>query len=78
MVRCFVSQNVAATPDYFIGLNGYAIQEATVPELDGPRFLVLFPFIEGTHPDESSDMINEYAKLGSIAAHCHKHAIQWN
>ena len=72
------SQNVVATPGYFIGLNGYAIQEATVPELDGPRFLVLFHFIEGTSPNESSDMTNEYAKLGSIAARCHKHAIQWN
>ena len=72
------SQNVVATPGYFIGLNGHAIQEATVPELAGPRFLVLFHFVEGMAPDETGDMTDGYEELGSIAARCHEHAIQWN
>ena len=72
------SQNVVVTPGYFIGINGSAIQEGTVPELAGPRFLVLFHFVQGMAPDESGDMTGGYEELGSIAARCHEHAIQWN
>ncbi|MBK0329271.1 phosphotransferase [Rhodobacteraceae bacterium F11138] len=71
------SEEVVATPGYYIGKDGQPIQEARVDGLPDPRFLVLFHFVEGDAPDETSDMTGGYEELGAIAACCHEHAIRW-
>ena len=65
------------TPRYYSGRNGEVIQQASHPGLPEPRFLVLFEFVEGKAPDETGDMAAEFENLGTIAAHCHQHALTW-
>lgn len=68
---------VILTPGYFTGRNGAVIQEAAIDGLDAPRFMVLFHFVEGTAPDESGDLTSGFEELGSIAARCHTHVLNW-
>lgn len=72
------SAGVVATPGYYIGKDGHAIQECCVGGLPDPRFVDLFHFVEGTTPDESGEMSAGYEELGAIAASCHQHAINWD
>ncbi len=72
------SSDVVATPGYYIGKDGYAIQECRVDGLPDPRFVDLFHFVEGDAPNESGDMTAGYEELGAIAASCHQHATQWD
>lgn len=69
---------VVATPGYYTGKDGAPIQEARAPGLADPRFMVLFHFVEGSAPNESSDMSARFEELGAIAARCHLHAISWD
>jgi len=68
---------VVKTPGYRMGLNGSAIQQLSVPGLANPRYLVLFDFVEGDAPDESGNLTAGFEELGSIAAKCHLHSLQW-
>ncbi|MEM9341589.1 MAG: phosphotransferase [Pseudomonadota bacterium] len=61
-----------ATPGYYVGRDGAAIQVARTAGLE--RFLVLFHFVDGVAPDESGARFEE---LGGLAATCHLHAIGW-
>ena len=72
------NSNVVYAPRYYLGKNGSAIQQMMSPKLATPRFLVLFHFIDGSAPDETSDLTRGYMELGKIAAHCHNHASYWN
>ena len=72
------AEKTVTTPRYYIGINGDAIQEAKLPELDESRFLVLFHFVNGSAPDESGDMIAGFEELGRLAARCHTQAISWD
>lgn len=69
--------DTVTTPGYYTGKDGEAIQEACVEGLPNPRFMVLFHFVEGVAPDESSDMSEGYEELGIIAARCHNQVITW-
>lgn len=66
-----------ATPDHYLGRNGKAIQQASVEGLPGPRFMVLFHFVEGTQPDENQDLVEPFEDLGEIAAKTHLHTMSW-
>ena len=59
------------TPAAITGLDGKLVQNA------GGRFLVLFEFIEGSHPDESEDLSAAFQELGRIAAQTHTHSQNW-
>ena len=65
------------TSGYSLGKNGAAIQSASAPGLPEPRHLVMFRFVEGAAPDESSDLIPNFQTLGTIAARCHQHVMGW-
>ena len=65
------------TPGVYVGRNGDPIQEASVPGLPCPRFLVLFHHVPGEQPDESHDLEGPFAELGGIAAETHLHSIGW-
>jgi len=60
------------TPIAYMGHNGKAVQIAS------GRFMVLFHFIDGHHPDENQDLIPAFEGLGQIAAQMHAHAINWS
>ncbi|WP_203227996.1 phosphotransferase enzyme family protein [Roseovarius dicentrarchi] len=65
------------TPDSYVGKNGQVIQEGRIDGLDAPRFMVLFQYIEGTHPDEAGDLERPFEELGEIAALTHEHSKSW-
>ncbi len=60
-----------SAPIPLTGRDGRAVQK-----VDGVH-LVLFHFIEGTHPDENDDLIVPFRMLGRIAAKTHRHSIDW-
>lgn len=64
-------------PDYFVGRDGQAIQQGEVAGLDAPRFMVMFKFVDGTAPSEDGDLTPGFKDLGSIAAQCHSHVLEW-
>lgn len=65
------------TPEYFEGTNGSPIQTADHPNLDQPRFMVLFQFVEGSSPEAGPNMNADFFGLGATAAKCHDHVLQW-
>jgi len=71
------AESEVATPRYYLGRNGQAIQQASNDGLVEPRFLVLFQFVEGNAPDESGDLTEGFKNLGTIAARCHEHTLSW-
>jgi len=66
-----------ATPAFFTGINGEAIQTAKLEQMARPRFIVMFEFVKGVHPDESDDLVAPFEELGEIAALTHNHSITW-
>jgi len=64
-------------PNVLPGRDGQLIQMAHSPALSAPRYMVLFEFLEGRHPDETGDLVPSFKTLGQIAARTHLHAITW-
>lgn len=60
------------TPVAIAGRDGKLVQT------DNGRFMVLFHFIEGTHPDENQDLTTSFQELGRIAAQTHTHSQNWH
>lgn len=71
------ASGVIETPEYYVGHDGKAIQQCTINGLADPRFVELFHFIEGAAPDENGDLSTGFEALGSIAAKCHEHVLNW-
>ena len=69
--------NIVTTPGYYVGKDQQPVQVGTVAGLKDPRFMVLFHFVPGVAPDETSDMVPGYEELGALAAKCHTHALSW-
>ncbi|MEM7732103.1 MAG: phosphotransferase [Pseudomonadota bacterium] len=65
------------TPGIIAGRNGARIQQATTPGLIAPRFMVMFAFLDGHAPDETSYLAPGFEDLGAIAARCHDHVLTW-
>ncbi len=65
------------TPGHYLGRDGKAIQQAGVPGLQAPRYMVLFHFVEGAHPSETGDLSGPFEELGEIAARTHIQSIAW-
>ena len=72
------ADGIIETPRAIPGRNGVVIQKAGHPDLPQSRHLVLFEFVEGSAPDESGDLAPMFRELGSIAARCHAHALNWS
>lgn len=70
-------EGVVTTPGYYVGRNGDPIQQGRTEGLSDPRYMVLFHFVEGSEPDESGDMTDGFEELGTIAARCHDHVLNW-
>lgn len=68
---------VIEVPGYFPGLDGVAVQWAQNSQVPEGRYFVLFAFVDGQAPDESSDLQSGFETLGGIAARCHDHVCQW-
>ncbi|MEO0371126.1 MAG: phosphotransferase [Pseudomonadota bacterium] len=65
------------TPSIVSGQNGARIQQATTAGLTAPRFMVMFAFLDGHAPSETSDLRPGFEDLGAIAARCHDHVLTW-
>ena len=65
------------TPSYFFGKDGSAIQECSIDNINGSRYLVLFHFVSGSAPEENKNLDTLYEKLGQLAGTCHNHVLSW-
>ena len=65
------------TPSYFFGKDGSAIQECSIDNINGSRYLVLFHFVSGSAPEENKNLDTLYEKLGLLAGTCHNHVLSW-
>ena len=65
------------TPRYFFGKDGSAIQECSIDNINGSRYLVLFHFVSGSAPEENKNLDTLYEKLGRLAGTCHNHVLSW-
>ncbi|QCO57879.1 aminoglycoside phosphotransferase (plasmid) [Pseudorhodobacter turbinis] len=65
------------TPAPIAGRDGAFVQQGHAPDLDDPRFMVMFHFAPGAQPDEGNDLTTPFASLGAIAAAMHLHTQQW-
>ena len=65
------------TPTYFFGKDGSAIQECSIDNIKGSRYLVLFHFVTGSQPEENKNLGTLYEKLGRLAGTCHNHVLYW-
>lgn len=65
------------TPSYFFGKDGSAIQECSIDNINGSRYLVLFHFVSGSAPEENKNLDTLYEKLGRLAGTCHNHVLSW-
>ena len=68
---------IVQAPSHFIGKNGRAVQLLHSPSLENTKFLVLFEFVEGKHPDENGDLTQHFNLLGKSAARMHIHSLGW-
>lgn len=64
-------------PKVMTGHNGKAVQEGAVPGLPTRRYMVMFAFVTGVHPDEGHDLTGPFEQLGEIAAKTHQHSLSW-
>lgn len=71
------ADEIVATPQYYLGHDGHAIQKAHVEGVIDERYMVLFHFVKGQAPKESDDMIEGFEQLGVMAARCHRHVTSW-
>ena len=69
--------NIIATPDFYLGRDGEAVQSAVTEGLPAPRHMAMFHFVEGSQPDENKNLEVHFEELGEIAARMHTHAISW-
>ena len=65
-------EGVLEVPKPILGINGQTIQE------HGGTYFVLFEFIKGDTPNETSDLEVKFETLGQMAAKTHLHSIGWN
>jgi Ser/Thr protein kinase RdoA (MazF antagonist) len=72
------AEGMVLTPSPIPGLNGALVQEGRVEGLPEPRFMVMFEFAPGRHPDENDDLVVPFTGLGAIAARTHIHSRGWN
>src|SRR5262249_55066099 len=56
--------------------DGTLVQTMVAPGLDQPRHAVMFTFLTGTEPDDST-LIAGFERLGEITARMHLHAQSW-
>ncbi len=72
------TNDVIQVPKVIQGSDGAPIQQARTAGLDGPRYMVMFEFLEGQAPDEAGDLSDKFYDLGAIAARCHLHVEKWD
>ena len=65
------------TPEVIPGKDGMYVQRNRNSQIPNERFMVMFKFLEGAHPDEDQDLASQFEKLGEIAARAHNHSIGW-
>lgn len=70
-------EGVVRTAKAIPGRDGNRIQATSVPEAGNPRYLVMFEFLNGDHPDEEQDLTVPFEELGEIAARTHLHSERW-
>ncbi len=77
-VRSLAESGLIDVPSPIPGIDGKDIQSACPPGGSEPRFLVMFDFLDGEHPDENEDLAENFEALGRIAAKAHLHSMQWH
>lgn len=72
------AENLISVPTAVNGINGSVIQNlTTVTTSKQPMNLVLFEFIDGSHPEETEDQQDLFCSLGQMAATLHIQNQRW-
>ena len=76
-LKALAESGTVDVPAIIAGRNGSDVQ--TVEGLGNRecRNLVMFAFVDGTHPDERGELSDEFRNLGRIAAKTHIHSRNW-
>ena len=75
--KALAESGAVDVPAIIAGRDGGDIQTVDIPGNRGSRNLVMFAFVDGTHPDERGELSDEFRNLGRIAARTHIHSRQW-
>ncbi len=54
------ADEIVVTPEYYLSLDGHAIQKTHVEGVLDERYMVLFHFVKGAAPKESDNMIEGF------------------
>jgi Ser/Thr protein kinase RdoA (MazF antagonist) len=76
-VQALRGSEVIETPAIIPATSGNLVEVLPSPGGRDPRFAVGFSFVEGREPDQSSDLVGWFRKLGGVTALMHRHAIGW-
>ena len=76
-LKALADSRAIDVPAAIAGRNGEFVQSAVQPGEHVPTNLVMFTFIDGSHPDDRGDLITNFRTLGRIAASAHRHATHW-
>lgn len=76
-LRALAESGAVDVPAIIAGRDGNDVQTVDSSGNRGRRNLVMFAFVDGTHPDERGELSDEFRNLGQIAARTHIHSRQW-
>lgn len=71
------AESGVTTPAPLRGRDGQYVQTVRAPDLEVPRDLVLFSFLDGHHLDETGDLRAHFRRLGEVTALLHNHSQTW-
>lgn len=76
-LKALAESRTVDVPAVIAGRNGGEVQTVDISGGRECRNLVMFAFVEGTHPDELGELNDEFRNLGRIAARTHIHSRRW-
>lgn len=76
-LRALAESGTVDVPAIIAGRDGDEVQTVDVSGNRESRNLVMFAFVDGTHPDERGELSDDFRNLGRIAARTHVHSRQW-
>jgi len=76
-IEALRAEHVVETPAPIAARDGSFVQRLVSPGGRPDRFAVAFDFVTGREPDQASDLVGWFRKLGRITAQMHEHSRRW-
>lgn len=68
---------IVPAPRPLPGVNGELVQQVWSDQFPEGRFVVMFDYAQGCHPNATDDLTVPFSQLGAMAAKMHLHAQSW-